>query len=183
MRGATRSGTHFVFIAIVVFLIAVVIGYFAFASVYQPVQGLMALFFITLIIGFVCIGMGVFNLSRGSDFNNRVRRLKQSGYVERGSIVRVSSGYFFLGRTRGTNDGDSAGGMDTGWFFRVTYVFEDPRGGERRAIGLVPDFFGPKRQNTNNQSAIDPHRPRIGMRVDVLFDNYDSVMLRTIPAT
>jgi len=141
-----------------------------------------ALFWIPLGLGILFGCIGIFNMASASSFKSMITRLRRDGLVTRGSVQHVRHTYRWFGRTRGANRGDTIG-MDTGWFFVVTYKFEDDLGRMRKATGTIPDLLGPKRQNTPNQSTfLDPNMPRVGHMVDVLFDYSDSVILRLVPA-
>ena len=185
-RQISRSGTNFTFMSFLFFIFAV-----GFAIVYfQLYVFSTAVFLLGLIasagIGFIFITIGFVNSSRALDFNSRLRRLTTVGggsMVTRGAIQHVRSSYIFLGRTNFTAQGESMA-MDTSWVFHVTYAFEDDKGKLRRKIALIPDLIGPKRQHIQgNQTFMDSRMPRIGMMVDVAFDDYHSIVLRLIPAT
>jgi len=149
----------------------------------SPDNSIYALFGIPLGLGILFAIIGIYNMTRSQAFNARVRTLRQNGLVARGSVQHVRHAFRWFGRTFGAGRGDQVG-MDTGWFWVVTYKFEDDLGRMRKATGIVPDRLGPKRRNTPNQSTfLDPEMPRVGHLVDILFDYDESVILRLIPVT
>ncbi|MCL2850783.1 MAG: hypothetical protein FWE01_00260 [Firmicutes bacterium] len=179
----SRSGITLFLIGAVLVAIAFFVFFFAIRGSGGASPAIHALFWIPLGLGVLFFGIGVYNMIGAQNFNSTVRRLRQEGFVTRGSIQSVRHTYRWFGRTRGANRGDTIG-MDTGWFFVVSYKFEDDLGRIRKSTANIPDLLGPKRQNTPNQSTfIDPNMPRVGHMVDVLFDYSDSVVLRLVPAT
>ena len=181
-RNISRSGTIWIIMGIVCLILAIL-----FFMLWQNADdgGLqLTAFWLFLGVAVLFIALGGANLSDANAFRGRVRYLTTSGNgkVTRGAIVAVRSRYAVWGRNRGTQAGDSMGGMDTGYFFKVDYVFE-AKGKQRRATGLVPDLLGPNRRNNSANTFIDPNMPRVGMMVDVLFNADKSVMLRIMPPT
>ena len=181
-RTQNRSGITMFMLGAVLVAVGIIVFFFMIRG-REPQALVYVLFAIPLLLGILFGSIGIFNMASASTFNSNINRLRKSGFVTRGAIQHVRHVYRWFGRTRGTNSGDAIH-LDTGWFFVVTYKFEDDLGRMRKSTGNIPDRLGPKRQNTPNQSTfIDPQQPRVGHMVDVLFDYDDSVILRLIPAT
>ena len=184
MRAQARNARVFFFVGVLVIALAFVFFILFFVRS-SGSSGGRFLFWFSLVVGFGMLFIGINGLVDVANFNARAKFLKDArngGLVTRGSILSVRSGNTVFGRTTRTNEGDSGAGAVTGYFYRVRYVFNDNNGRERRETAIIPDPLGPKRRNTTNHSAIDPHRPRVGQRVDVLFDHSDSIALRIIDA-
>ena len=186
-RAISRSGTILVIFSLLVLALAAGLGYFFYFSDFSLDVGQLGivLFWMALGLGFLFMFLGIRDLANASAFTDRRERLIGPGnnsLVSRGSVTIVRSTYKFFGRTLGTRDGDILGNVDTGWYFKVTYIFDDANGNQRRATGIIPDRLGPKRSEAS-QTFIDPHMPRVGQRVDVVFDDYESLILRFITPT
>jgi len=139
---------------------------------------------ITIIFGGIMTFLGLGNILDARCFNARVQQLQNGGSVSRGSITAVRHRWILFGSTLGTRGGRYTMVMDTGWYYRVSYTFEDELGRLRKCTGLIPDLVGPKRHGDRNQQIIhDQNLPRIGQRVDVLFNPDESVILRIVDAT
>ena len=184
-RAIARNGRVFFFAGILLLTVAALLLYFFFFRQTSARGGQTALFWIFLVMGVLSMIFGISGLVESSTFAGRVNHLKNSSasLVARGSIERVRTGFRIFGRTLRTKEGDTYGNADTGYFFKVHYVFEDDKERLRREVAIIPDPLGPKRGEFPNQTAVDPNMPRVGMMVDVLFDNYNSVTLRFIPLT
>ena len=177
-----RSGIIFAFSGIVALFAAALIWFIEFpANIADPVN---MLFVLILIFGVVMLLIGLFKLFRAASKRSLRRNLLKNGYVARGSIHRVRSTYRLFGATPGTQTGDIRGNRETGWVYEVHYAFVDKSGKTRRASGTIPDPLGPQRgTKPNQQTFLDSHRPRVGMKVDIIFNYSGSMILRIIPAT
>lgn len=172
-----RNGILWFLIGTLLFVLSII------CFVFRSVDGLIVLSGIFFGCAIISLAVGITDMASAQSFNSRVRHLKSGGgLVARGTIQSVRHTYRMLGRTRGTRTGDSIG-IDTGWFFKVTYVFEDDKGRQRRSEGIIPCALGPKRRQTAGQTFLDPNAPRVGMFVDVLFDNDEAAILRLIQPT
>ena len=184
-RASSRTGIIFLLIGIVMVVAAVLLYAFAINGVADVAGGIWAGFWIALAGGAIFMVIGLYNILDVRDRNAVIRRLQQPGQgrVTRGTVKSVRNTYKIFGRTPFTSAGDMMGGAETGWFFQVTYVFEDASQTLRTATGVIPDLVGPKRRQMQNNTFLDPNMPRAGQHVDVLFDVDDSAMLRLVPAT
>jgi len=182
MRMKQRSGVRFLIIGIVCLVLAVVFFNIHFRSEAESVFWLVGMWF-TIVVGLVLTYLGLANMLDGRNFNARVRELEKNGLVTRGSITAVRHRYVIFGSTLGTRGNRYTMVMDTGWYYKVTYSFEDDIGRLRTATGFIPDLVGAKRHADRNQQIIlDQNLPRVGQRVDVLFDPEESVILRIVNA-
>ncbi|MCL2847025.1 MAG: hypothetical protein FWE38_05040 [Firmicutes bacterium] len=177
-----RNGLIFTVIGILFIAAAIVVlNIFGFGYSGVPLTNL--LFWLLLGFGILLTIIGAVNIAEANRHRALVRELKAGGYVTRGSIHRVAHTYRLFGKTRQTSSGDLMA-RDTGWFYKVTYAFQDQNEKIRKATGIIPDPIGPKRgTNPNQQTFLDFHRPRIGLRVDVLFNDDGSLILRIIEAS
>ena len=182
-RNISRSGTMW-FLAGLVCLALTVLFFFLWTGTDTDFSTLIiGAFFVFLGLTVLFIAIGVGNLADAQAFRARVRYLTTpgNGNVTRGTIMGVRNRFAVWGRTYGTQAGDSLA-MDTGWFYKVDYAFEY-NGRTIKATGIIPDPLGPNRRNNSATTFMDPHMPRRGMHVDVLYATGQSVILRMIPAT
>jgi len=134
-------------------------------------------------LGVIFVVVGLYFILGVRERNASINRLKNSGKgkVTRGVIKHVRNTYRVFGRTPFTQKGDMMGGMDTGWFFQVTYTFEDKGGNIRSAMGIIPDLVGPQRhKRADTTRVLDMEMPRRGQHVYVLFDCDNSVILKLV---
>jgi len=187
-RTVRRSGFAFTLMGIIMIVVAIMLAllmhFFLNISWGFSGRGWLPIIavFLPIIVGIIFIVMGAWSNSRARYFTNKIEELKTNGMVSRGAILNVRNDYKLFGRTFGTRQGD-VGAMDSGWFFRVYYNFQDENEELRRSNGYLPDPLGPKRKqgwNGNQQTFIDPNMPRIGQRVDILFNDRVSVILRVV---
>ena len=181
-RNIARSGTMWFIGGVFTLMLAGLFFFLWINSDSETNTMQSAAFWLCLGIAILFIALGSANIADAQAFRSRVRYLTTMGRgnVTRGSILGVRSRVAIWGRTRWTQEGDSMGNVDTGYFFKVDYAFE-VNGKQRRATGVVPDLLGPKRRSNTANTFIDPNMPRVGMRVDVLFNKDKSLMLRIMP--
>jgi len=183
-RATHRNGNIFFLIGIIGLVLSVVMYIFLIHNSEGSTEFIIWVGFgLVFGVSLIFIVTGLYFILEVRDRNAAIRRLKAypNAKVTRGVISNVRNTYRVFGRTPFTNKGDMMGGMDTGWFFRVTYTFQDLSGRVRTATGIIPDLVGPQRhKRTDAARIIDTEMPRRGQHVDVLFSSDTSAILKLV---
>ncbi|MCL2587195.1 MAG: hypothetical protein FWE31_03050 [Firmicutes bacterium] len=187
LRATSRHGNILFLFGMFFAALAAVLYIFMIHNATEPpsqlaswgVWGILAMAILFMVVG-------LYFILAARERNAAVYRLRNSGKgrVTRGVITAVRNTYRLFGKTPFTSKGDMMGGMDTGWFFQVTYKFEDKGGNLRIATGTIPDLVGPQRhKRMETTRVLDMEMPRRGQHVDVLFDAEMSVILKLVAQT
>ncbi|MCL2570229.1 MAG: hypothetical protein FWE16_03425 [Firmicutes bacterium] len=179
-----RAGFRFTMVGAVI--LAFSLGIFVWANFFGDSQNPWLEIYLPLILlafGFIFTFIGAMRLSRAAYFEYRLGRLRQNGMVTRGTVKRFRHEFILFGANRRWWQTRQSLVEETGWYYNVTYTFEDMDGQLVTRSARIIDRVGPKNLQPNQQTVIDPNIPRVGMFVDVLFDDYSSTILRLIPPT